>query len=90
MKTSDFNYPLPESLIAQKPLKNRSDSRLLVFDCRSNSLEHDRFFNLGNHLKPGDTLVLNNTRVIPARLLGNKLETGAGIEILLLRQARSG
>ena len=86
MKTSDFNYPLPESLIAQKPLKNRSDSRLLVFDCRSNSLEHDRFFNLGNHLKPGDTLVLNNTRVIPARLLGNKLETGAGIEILLLRQ----
>ena len=86
MRTSDFNYNLPDSLIAQKPLSNRSDSKLLVLNRETGSIEHDRFFNLKNHLRSGDTLVLNDTRVIPARLLGVKLETGANIEMLLLKQ----
>ena len=86
MKTSDFDYHLPEELIAQTPLKVRSDSRLLVTSRNDFSLKHERFSNIINYLKPGDVLVLNNTKVIPARVHGVKLETMANIEVLLLNQ----
>ncbi|MDY0024056.1 MAG: tRNA preQ1(34) S-adenosylmethionine ribosyltransferase-isomerase QueA [Candidatus Izemoplasmatales bacterium] len=86
MKTSDFDYHLPEELIAQTPLKVRSDSRLLVTSRNGFSLKHERFSNIINYLKPGDVLVLNNTKVIPARLHGVKLGTMANIEVLLLNQ----
>jgi len=88
MKTSDFNYNLPEELIAQTPLKVRSNSRLLVMNRIDKDIKHDSFNNLGDYLKKGDVLVLNNTKVIPARLHGIKAETGAHIEVLLLNQFR--
>ncbi len=84
MRTSDFNYVLPEDLIAQKPLKNRSDSRLLVAHRNNMSLKHDKFSNISSYLQSGDVLVLNNTRVIPARIHGVKEDTLALIEVLLL------
>lgn len=86
MLTSDFDYTLPERLIAQSPLPNRSDSRLMLMGRESGALIHDTFRNLPNHLSPGMVLVLNDTRVLPARLLGTKTGTGARIEILLLRE----
>ncbi|MFW5913947.1 MAG: tRNA preQ1(34) S-adenosylmethionine ribosyltransferase-isomerase QueA [Bacillota bacterium] len=86
MKTSDFNYDLPESLIAQTPLKNRTDSRLLVVNKNSGDYVHEQFKNLHRYLKKGDVMVLNDTAVIPARLIGEKTETGAVIEVLLLHQ----
>ncbi|MFW6285139.1 MAG: tRNA preQ1(34) S-adenosylmethionine ribosyltransferase-isomerase QueA [Bacillota bacterium] len=86
MKTSDFNYDLPESLIAQTPLKNRTDSRLLVVNKKTGERVHEQFSNLHQYLKQGDVLVLNDTAVIPARLIGVKKETGAVIEVLLLHQ----
>lgn len=86
MKVSDFNYALPEELIAQTPLKIRSASRLLVLDKKTGNVEHDQFSNLLNYLKEGDVLVLNDTSVIPARLFGIKEDTNAAIEILLLKQ----
>ncbi len=86
MKTSDFYYDLPKELIAQDPLEDRSSSRLLVLNRKTGEREHRIFRELVDYLHPGDCLVVNNTRVIPARLLGVKEETGAGIEVLLLRR----
>ncbi len=85
MKTEDFDYDLPEELIAQTPIKNRSSSRLLVVDKKSDTLEHKHFYNIIDYLEKGDTLVLNDTKVLPARLIGNKEKTNAVIEILLLK-----
>lgn len=86
MKTSDFDYFLPENLIAQTPLSDRSASRLLLVDRYSTSLKHDVFKNITDYLLPGDVLVLNDTKVLPARLLGIKKETNAVIEVLLLTE----
>lgn len=86
MKTADFDYYLPENLIAQTPLKDRSASRLLLVDRYSTSLKHDVFKNITDYLMLGDVLVLNDTKVLPARLLGVKKETNAVIEVLLLTE----
>ena len=86
MKTSDFYYDLPEELIAQDPLKDRSASRLLHLDRRTGAVTHDSFKNIVSYLRAGDTLVINDTKVIPARLLGAKKETGGAVEVLLLRR----
>ena len=86
MKTSDFYYDLPEELIAQDPLATRSDSRLLHLDKTSGEFEHRTFKDIVDYLKPGDCLVINNTKVIPARLFGKKEGTGAVIELLLLKR----
>ena len=86
MKTSDFDYDLPKELIAQDPLKDRSQSRLLVLDKDDGKIAHDVFYNIISYLNPGDCLVINNTRVIPARLFGKKRDSGANIEVLLLRR----
>jgi S-adenosylmethionine:tRNA ribosyltransferase-isomerase len=86
MKLKDFSYELPESLIAQSPLKNRTDSRLLVVDKTSEHLVDTTFIHLKDYLRKGDVLVLNDTAVMPARLIGQKEKTGAIIELLLLRQ----
>lgn len=86
MKLKDFYYELPEELIAQDPLTDRSSSRLLVIDKNTGALEHDIFKNIINYLKKGDCLVLNDTKVIPARLFGRRADTGAVIEILLLKR----
>ena len=86
MKTKDFDYNLPESLIAQYPLENREESRLLVLDKERGSIEHKSFKNIIEYLRPGDCLVLNDTRVIPARLFGNRLGKEERIEILLLKR----
>ena len=85
MKVSDFNYELPEELIAQDPLEKRSDSRLMVLDRKKNTITHRHFRDIGEYLNPGDCLVINDTKVIPARLLGVKPDTGAAVEVLLLR-----
>ena len=85
MKTDDFDYYLPEELIAQTPLKDRSSSRLLVLDKKTGEIEHKHFYDIIDYLDKGDTLVLNNTKVIPARLIGEKIDTKAVIEILLLK-----
>ena len=85
MNINDYNYDLPENLIAQTPLKNRSDSKLLLLDKNNGSLKDEVFKNIINYLKPGDTLVLNDTKVIPARLIGEKEDTKAVIELLLLK-----
>lgn len=84
MKTSDFYFDLPEELIAQTPLKDREKSRLLALDKESGEIEHKKFSDVVDFLNEGDVLVLNNTRVIPARLLGKKENTGAKVEFLLL------
>ena len=86
MNVSDFDYDLPEELIAQDPLADRSSSRLLVLDKRSGDIHHRVFRDIVEELKDGDVLVLNNTRVIPARLYGKKAGTGAVIEVLLLNR----
>ena len=86
MKTSDFFYELPPELIAQDPLEDRSSSRLLCLDKESGEYQHEYFRDLPGHLRAGDCLVLNNTKVIPARLYGTKEDTGAAIEILLLKR----
>ncbi len=85
MSTSDFDYELPENLIAQSPLKDRSSSRLLVLDKDSGKITHEHFEDITKYLKKGDVLVLNNTKVIPARLIGEKVDTAAVIELLLLK-----
>ena len=85
MKTADFNYNLPQNLIAQTPLKNRDSSKLMVIDKKTKTIKHEHFYNIGNYLNKGDVLVLNDTKVIPARLIGEKKETGAIIELLLLK-----
>ena len=84
MNVSEFNYNLPEELIAQIPIKKRDESRLMVLDRNKNTIEHKVFKDIINYLKPGDVLVRNNTKVIPARIYGKK-ETGANVEILLLK-----
>lgn len=86
MKTSDFYFDLPEELIAQDPLEDRSSSRLLMLDKNSGEIKHEVFKHITDYLKPGDCLVLNNTRVLPARLLGVKADTGAAVEVLLLKR----
>lgn len=86
MKTSDFNYNLPEELIAQVPIADRSSSRLMVVDKKSGEIEHKIFKDIIDYLEEGDCLVLNDTRVIPARLIGSKVETGGKIEFLLLKR----
>ena len=85
MELSDFNYELPEELIAQDPLLKRSDSRLMVVHRDTGEIEHKHFSDVIDYLKPGDCLVINETKVIPARLMGVKEETGAVIEVLLLK-----
>lgn len=86
MKVSDFNYNLPQELIAQVPIKNRDESRLMVLDKKNKTIEHKIFKDIINYLKPGDCLVRNNTKVIPARLYGIKEETGINVEFLLLNR----
>lgn len=86
MKREDFDFDLPEELIAQDPLVNRSDSRLLVVDKRTGQTAHKSFGNIIDYINPGDCLVINDTKVIPARLIGVKEETGAKIEVLLLKR----
>ena len=85
MKTSDFDFNLPEELIAQTPILNRSESKLLVLDKTTGEIKHERFFNIINYLSSNDVLVLNNTKVIPARIYGIKEGTGAKIELLILK-----
>lgn len=86
MNVKDFDFYLPEELIAQNPLQDRTSSRLLVLHKETGKIEHKQFTDLIDYLHPGDTLVLNDTRVIPARLFGVKEGTGAHIEVLLLKQ----
>lgn len=88
MKTSDFYYDLPKELIAQDPLEDRSSSRLLHLSMKDGSIEHRHFTDILGYLKAGDCLVINDTRVIPARLYGHKEGTGALIEILLLKRKK--
>ena len=86
MKTSDFYYDLPEELIAQTPVEPRNSSRLMVLPRNGGEIKHKHFYDLPEFLKPGDCLVLNNTRVLPARLYGTREDTGAVVEFVLLRQ----
>lgn len=86
MKVSDFNYNLPKELIAQVPIKDRDQSRLMVLDRKNKTIEHKIFKDIIDYLQPGDCLVRNNTKVIPARLYGVKEETGANVEFLLLKR----
>ena len=86
---SDFYFELPQELIAQDPLEERSSSRLLALDKRTGAVSHHVFREVGDFLRPGDCLVLNDTKVIPARLLGEREGTGAHVELLLLKR-RSG
>lgn len=85
-KTSDFYYDLPEELIAQTPIKERDHSRLLVLDKKTGQVEHKHFYDIVDYLSPGDCLVINDTKVLPARLYGVRKDTGAVIEILLLKR----
>ncbi len=85
MKTDDFDYYLPESLIAQTPLKDRTSSKLMLLDRNTGNIKHETFKNIINYLHKGDVLVLNNTKVLPARLIGEKIDTKAVIEVLLLK-----
>lgn len=88
MKTSDFYYDLPKELIAQDPLEDRAASRLMVLDRKTGEVQHKHFWQVGDYLDPGDTLVINDTKVIPARLYGVKKDTGAVIEVLLLTRKK--
>ena len=84
MKKSDFYFDLPEELIAQTPIEKRDASRMLVLDRQTGAISHRHFYDVGSYLRPGDCLVLNNSRVLPARLYGVKEGTGANVEFLLL------
>jgi len=86
VKTSDFEYFLPPELVAQTPVEPRDQSRLMVLDRSDSSIKHHRFFGIADYLRDGDILVFNDSRVIPARLVGRKVESGGKVEILLLRQ----
>lgn len=86
LKKSDFNYYLPEELIAQTPIEPRNASRMLVLSRHTGQITHDHFYNLCNYLKKGDTLVINDSRVLPARIYGEKADNGSFIEFLLLEQ----
>lgn len=89
MLLSDFDYDLPEELIAQTPCEPRDHSRLLILDKKEKTIEHKHFYNLKEYLVPGDTLIFNDTRVIPARLIGHKSETGGKIEVFLLTRQKN-
>ena len=86
MKTSDFYFDLPDKLIAQVPILDRSSSKLMVLDKETGEISHKTFKDIINYLNPGDCLVLNDTRVLPARLIGSKEDTGGKIEFLLLKR----
>ena len=86
LKKSDFYYELPEELIAQTPVEPRNSSRLMVIDRKTGAVSHDRFYNLCDHLKKGDMLVVNDSRVLPARIYGERESNGSFIEFLLLEQ----
>ena len=86
MRKEDFNFDLPEELIAQDPLEDRSSSRLLVLDKETGKTEHHVFREIIDYLEAGDCLVINDTKVIPARLIGSKIGTDAKIEVLLLKR----
>lgn len=88
MQTSDFDYLLPQSLIAQHPSEKRDDSRLLVLNKNNGAIRHRYFYELSEELQPGDVLVLNNTKVMPARLFGYKVEGSAAIEVVLLQPVK--
>ena len=90
MRTSDFDYHLPRDLIAQTPIEPRDHSRLMVVRRETGEFEHCRFYEIGRFLRPGDLLVLNNSRVIPARLRGRRLGTGGAVEVLLLHRVGAG
>jgi len=90
LKTHDFYYDLPEELIAQTPLAQRDQSRLLVLDRNSGKIEHRHFFDILDYVHPGDCLVLNNSRVLPARLLGHRVPTMGAVEVLLLKDHGNG
>lgn len=85
MKTDDFDYELPKELIAQTPLMKRDESRLLVLNKDTGEVEHKKFYDIIDYLNSGDALVINDTKVIPARIIGEKVDTGAVIELLLLK-----
>jgi S-adenosylmethionine:tRNA ribosyltransferase-isomerase len=86
MHLHDYYYELPEELIAQDPLEDRSSSRLMVLNKNTGAISHHIFSEIGDYLNPGDCLVINDTKVLPARLMGSKVGTGAGIEVLLLKR----
>lgn len=86
MQLKDFYYELPQELIAQDPLEKRSNSRLMVLDRKNDTISHKHFYDIIDYLQPGDCLVINDTKVIPARLMGIKEDTGAAIEVLLLKR----
>ena len=90
LRTGDFDYDLPPELIAQTPIEHRDQSRVLVLDRRDGSIAHRRFHEIGDYLRPGDVMVLNDSRVIPARLHGHKTGTGGAVELLLLRPVGDG
>lgn len=90
MKTHDFYYELPQELIAQTPLERRDGSRLLVLDRATGEMSHEHFYDITKHLNPGDTLVLNDSRVLPARLIGHRVPTGGVVELLLLKDLGGG
>lgn len=90
MKTSDFYYDLPQELIAQTPLEKRDSSRLLILNRATGELSHHHFYDLPKYLNPGDTLVLNDSRVLPARLFGSRVPTGGAVELLLLKEIGGG
>lgn len=89
MKTDDFDYFLPEELIAQTPLLDRSSSRLLVLDRKTATFTDKKFTDILDYLHPGDALVLNETKVIPARIIGSKAETHGLVELLLLKNSET-
>lgn len=88
MKTSDFYYDLPEELIAQTPVEPRDSSKMLVFDRENGTIHHKHFYDIIDYLNPGDTLIVNDSRVLPARIYGTKIPTGANVEFLLLKQVK--
>ena len=90
LKTHDFYYDLPEELIAQTPLESRDASRLMTLDRKTGEVTHRHFYDLLELLQPGDCLVMNNSRVLPARLLGHRVPTGGAVEVLLLKDQGNG
>ena len=86
MKLSDFNFHLPEELVAEYPSDNRDESRLMVIHRETGKIEHKLFKDIINYFNEGDVMIMNNTRVFPARMYGNKEKTGAKIEVFLLRE----
>ena len=90
MRTADFDYNLPQELIAQQPLQLRDSSRMMLLDRYIGSIEHSTLSSIGDYLRAGDVLVFNDSRVIPARLKGKKADTGGRVELLLLRRDKNG